>query len=400
MNRRVRGVIGAALLGAAGLSGAGQIDVMTQNQYLGADLAPVLAAATADPFDPQVFSGAVVAALTTIAGNRPAERARALAAMIVQRNPDVVGLQEVYEFRCDPYPGFPTAPGLGCDDPDIRAAFTDHAADMQAALRGRYSLVGRVTNMKVEGMPFVVNGFPAVLSLADRDAILVRSGLEATPVNFGALPACRASDQGCNYWTAPPVFDTPIGPLAIERGFVAADVTVKGAAYRIFNTHLEQRLLAPTLPETRLLQVGQAYELLGMALATTNETTRLIVLGDFNSDPSDVIPTPPYPPTLPGTPGWPTLTPWQVFALNGFTDAWLMRPQGGPGYSCCEAEKLDNRQSALYERIDLVLSRTPPARVTDMRVLGTTMGQKTRPPGRAGLWASDHAGVAARLQFD
>ena len=40
------------------------------------------------------------------------------------------------------------------------------------------------------------------------------------------------------------------------------------------------------------------------------------------------------------------------------------------------------------------------ARVTDMRVLGTTMGQKTWPAGRAGLWASDHAGVAAKLQFD
>jgi hypothetical protein len=89
-----------------------------------------------------------------------------------------------------------------------------------------------------------------------------------------------------------------------------------------------------------------------------------------------------------------------VFAINGFTDAWLLRPQTDPGLTCCQAEDLTNRASALYERIDIVFTLQRPAKVLDMKLLGNTMGDKTRPPGRDGLWPSDHAAVAAKLKFD
>lgn len=387
-----------ALLCIPGLANAAEIDVMTQNQYLGADLTPVFAAATADPFVPAAFNEAVVGALRTIAATKPAERIKALAAIIAQRNPDVVGLQEVYEFRCDPFPGFPEMPGKGCDDPEVRPAFADHLADTAAALRGRFQEVGRVTNLKIAGVPFFLNGWWALVTVVDRDAIFARSNLAASAVTFPAS-TCRVSDQGCNYFTAPPPVATPLGTLAIERGYLAADVTVKGVAYRVFNTHLEQRLLAPTLPSTRLLQVGQAYELLGAALGTWDGLKKVIVTGDFNSDPADTIAVPPYPPVLPGT-ALPDVPPYQVFSAGGFTDAWTLRPQQDPGFSCCQAEALDNRAPAYYERIDLIFSLTPPSRVLDMRLLGHTMGDKTRPPGSAGLWPSDHASVAAKLRFD
>lgn len=386
-------LLGASLLGAASLVAAADIDVMTQNQYLGADLAPVLAAATAEVFDPAAFNAAVVGALTKIAAARPAERVQALAATIAQRHPEVVGLQEAYQFQCAPDPLVGKMADKGCDDPSIRAAFTDQLANTVTALRGKYTLAGKVTNMQVAGIPFAVNGYPAILGLADRDAILVRAGTVATPVPLVLATGCRASDQGCNYTTRPPdlTVDTPAGSLtlAIERGYLAVDVSVKGQAYRVFNTHLEQRLLAPTLPETRLLQVGQAAELLGSALGTWDGNKKLIVVGDFNSAPGDTIPE------LPGTP-----TPYQLFALAGFTDTWTLRPQPGDGFSCCQDENLLNRQSALYERIDLIFSLAPPSRVVNMRLLGNAMGDKTRPPGHGGLWPSDHAAVAARLFFD
>lgn len=385
--------LGASLLGAASLVAAADIDVMTQNQYLGVDLTPVLAAATAEVFDPAAFNAAVVGALTKIAAARPAERVQALSAAIAQRRPDVVGLQEAYRFECLPHPMAPPVAGMGCDDPSIRGAFTDQLANTVAALRGQYALAGKVTNMQVAGIPFAVNGYPAILGLADRDAILVRAGTSATPVPLASLTGCRASDDGCNYVTRPPVLtvDTPAGQLtlAIERGYLGVDFSLKGQAYRVFNTHLEQRLLAPTLPETRLLQVGQAVELLNAAVGTWDGMKKLIVVGDFNSAPTDTIPE------LPGTP-----TPYQAFAMSGFTDAWTMRPQPGDGFSCCQDENLLNRQSALYERIDLIFSLAPPSRVVDMRLLGNTTGSKTRPPGDGGLWPSDHASVAARLFFD
>jgi hypothetical protein len=264
------GILGAAMLGVATLTAAAEIDVMTQNQYLGTDLTPVFGAATAVPFDPAAFNAAVVDALKKIAAGQPTERAVALAAEITQRNPDVVGLQEAYRFACLPYPGLPAVPGMGCDDPGIKGAFTDHLRDTELALGGKYVVAGKVTNLNVAPIPFAVNGFPALLVAADRDAILVRAGLPAAWVNFAPFGACaKPSDQGCNYQTAPPPVSTPAGSIAIERGFLAVDVTVKGRAYRVFNTHLEQRLLAPSLPETRLLQVGQAYELAGTALASS-----------------------------------------------------------------------------------------------------------------------------------
>lgn len=378
-------------LGAGMPAVAGEIDVMTQNQYLGADLGPVLSAATAVPFDPQAFSDAVVVALKGISATRPAERAKALAALIHERSPDVAALQEVYRFRCDPYPGVPAVPGMGCNDPMIKDAFTDHLTDTLEALQGRFRSIGQVTNLQVAGLPFIVNGMPALLTVVDRDAILVRRDLVATAVDFSAY-ACRRSDQGCNYWTAPPPFTTPLGQLAIERGFLAADVTVKGASYRIFNTHLEQRLLGPGLDSTRLLQVGQASELLNFAINTWDGAKKVIVTGDFNSAPADPPIT--FPALAP--------TPYQIFAGNSFTDAWLRRPQAAePGYSCCQLEALDNRAPQYYERIDLIFSLPPPRQVLDMRLLGNRMGDKLRPPGAAGAtWPSDHASVAAKLQFD
>ncbi|HSQ72011.1 MAG TPA: hypothetical protein VLM87_06275 [Rubrivivax sp.] len=401
MKRTISTLFGAVLLCAGTLSAAAEIDVMTQNQYLGADLAPVLEAATGDPIEP-AFSMAVVTALGKIAAARPADRVRALAAQIAQRNPDVVGLQEAYMFDCLPYPGYPTVPGLGCDDPAIKGAFSDQLLNTEAALKGKYVLAGRVTNLQVAGLPFLVNGYPALLVAADRDAILVRAGLPAQWVDFAAVGACaKPSDQGCNFQTAPPPLETPVGDITIERGFLAVDMMVKGRAYRVFNTHLEQRLLAPTLPETRLLQVGQAYELLGTALTTWDGTRHVIVVGDINSAPVDTIPSPPYPETLPWAPALPVLPPYQVFTFSGFTDAWTLRPQArDEGFSCCQAEDLLNRRSELYERIDMIFSLTPPSRVLDMKLLGSTMGDKTRPPGNGGLWSSDHAAVAAKLKFD
>lgn len=390
MSRSLSIALAATLSCAASVAAAADIDVVTQNQYLGADLGPVLDAATAPVFDPGAFNAAVVTALSKIAASRPAERALALAELIAQRHPDVVGLQEAYRFSCAPHPAAPPVPGKGCDDPAIRGAFTDMLDNTTAALHGRYVLAGKVGNLQVAGIPFAVNGYPAILSLADRDAILVRAGISAVPVDLGALTGCRVSDQGCNYNTRPPVVnvDTPAGRLsiAIERGYLAVDFSLAGQAYRVFNTHLEQRLLAPSLPATRLLQVGQSIELLGSALGTWDGRRKLIAVGDFNSAPAD---------TIPGAP-----TPYQVFTGGGFADAWVVSRPRGEGFTCCQAEDLSNWHSALYERIDMIFSLAPLARVVDAKLLGTSMGDKTRPPGRGGLWPSDHASLAAGLFFD
>ena len=380
-------ILGAALLSATSLSAAADIDVMTQNQYIGADLAPVVAAATAVPFDLNAFNAAVVDALSKVAAGRPTDRARSLAAEIAKRNPDVVGLQEAYKLECTPFPGFPSGPGLGCDDPAIRDAFRDRLQDTVTALLGDYVVAGKVTNLQIAAIQFFINGTQAVLAIADRDAILVRRGL--TWANF--VPSCvKSSDEGCNFVTTLPPLSTPLGTIAIERGFLAVDVTIMNRAYRVFNTHLEVRLPVPSEPATRLLQVGQALELAGIAVQTWDPGKTLIVIGDINSDPRDTIPVPPNTPT-----------PYQVFtSVYTFTDAWTMRTGSGDGLTCCQDEDLNNRRTEVYERIDMIFSLQRPSKVLNMRLLGSKMGDKTRPPGNGGLWPSDHSALAARLRFD
>jgi len=379
------------LLCATSLSMAAEIDVMTQNQYLGADLTPVFDAATAVPFDPIAFNAAVILTLQKVAATRPAARAWALADEIQQRHPDVVGLQEAYKFECMPL-STPQPAGENCDHPALKRAFTDHLADTLAALRGRYTLAGKVTQMNIalpNGIPFTTDGVNyAMLGLADRDAILVRRGIPALPVT---VPGCRVSDQGCNYSNGtfgPPTLTLGGLTIAIERGYLAVDVTVRKKDYRIFNTHLEQRLLAPSQPATRLLQVLQAQELLGASTMPVDR--KVIVVGDFNSDPRDTITAPAVVPT-----------PYQIFTgLGGFTDAWMTSRPSDEGFTCCQAESLTNRKSRLYERIDMIFSLTPPRHVREVRLLGNKIDDKIGSPGHGSRWPSDHAAVAAELAFD
>ena len=385
MKRLTMASIPALLLGLASVTYAAppaQIDVVTQNQYLGAALEPVVAAGAAEPFDPVVFNAAVLTALQQVAANLPEQRYVALAREIAGRRPHVVGLQEVFEFSCT---------GPGCEWQAIAGAFNDHLSGTLNALGGRYVEAATVRNLDVT-LPIMTPVGPAYVTVLDRDVILVRSDVAGTAsvVPFGLYCSYPSAD-GCNYDV---VAETAINgaPLRIERGFVGIELRVGGRPYRIVDTHLEVREPAAGNPFSRYFQSAQAYQLVQTAAAGLAPGTRLIVVGDFNSAPGDV----PFGPIVP---------PYMQMAAAGYTDVWTKRPgaatgKGAPlvGLSCCQLEDLSNRHSMLYERIDLVFSLTPPSKVLDARLIGETASSKTWPAGQ-GLWASDHAAVAATLRY-
>jgi len=384
----------SVLLAVAGAASSAEIDVMTQNQYLGTDLTPVITAPPAE------VSARVVEALENVAASLPAERLARLAKLVRDRSPHVLVLNEAFAYSCDDVAGTPATEG--CGNQRIAGAFVDFLAATEGNLGDRYVTKARVRNFAIAGLPFVIDGRLAYLTVLDRDAILVRSDVAATaaPVPVG-LSGCRVSLEGCNYLPEPFTIVTALGPVAIERGFAAVDLAVDGKPYRVFGTHLEVRKIVPgpAGEPTRVLQRLQAAQLAQTALALPAAPgTTTLIMGDINSDPRDGSGTLP-------TPVGPLPPPYAIFASSGFTDVWTLRPgtgtaKGGPvaGYSCCQAEDLSNHKSAHDERIDVIFARIAPKKVKDARLLGVSVADKTWPPG-VGLWPSDHASVAARLQY-
>jgi endonuclease/exonuclease/phosphatase family metal-dependent hydrolase len=387
------------LYGSTAIAGGNsKVRVMTQNQYLGADLTPIIAAGS-----PGEFNAAVITALGEVAANNYPERVQSLAATIAGRSPHLVGLQEMFAFGCTPV-SFTIPDPCGLFGP----AFNDHAAATVAALQALgadYDEVATVRNLRLDFVfpgptsVFGVPGIPVFLDLdllpdifvtvIDRDVILARSDVATTPVTF---TCAKPSDDGCNFVN---VAETNVAgiPINIERGFVAVDATIKGDAFRFVNTHLEVRFPDPTDPLSMGLQALQSTELLtALTLNPEPAQSRVVLVGDFNSDPGDMPPAP-------------FLTPHQQIvsgrAINGlpvsapYSDTWLLRPQDQPGLTCCEDGDLLNVTSEHSRRVDIIFSKSLPDNVNASKVLNTSAGDKTP----SGLWPSDHASVDAMLMF-
>jgi hypothetical protein len=363
------------------------LSVMSRNQYFGTNLAPVAAAP-----DLPSFLQAAMAALAEIAANNFPERAVALAREIADRQPHVVALQEVDDFRLN---GVHT----------VGPPFVDQLELTLAALHelgASYVAVAEVQNLSVT-LPVDLDndGVPeSLVSVTDRDVILARRDLVdaglVSPVPLSAICERPSADggPGCNfsfYVTA----NTPFGPLAIERGFVAVDVMLGGRVFRVVNTHLEVENLDPSNPLSPLIQSAQAAELKALIDAVSGGTS-VILAGDFNSTPDD--------PLFPDPVFGPFARPVRQFAEGvdlvnvpspggPYLDTWLLRPGRPAGFTCCN-EDLGSREFFVRERKDLVFSRDLPLAVK-ANVLGTDPVDRTT----SGLWPSDHAGVWVRLEF-
>jgi len=373
------------------------IKVMTQNQYLGADLTPIIEAD-----EPGDFNSAVITALLDIGNNNLAERAVALADSISDKQPHLVALQEIYAFECEDF-------GSGqCGL--FQAAFNDHLALTMQALDGQYKVAAVVQNLTLPPAGLPIPGIPVVLApnsppafyvrVIDRDVILARADVDTTVVDFACADELVSLD-GCNFeLVANTSLPNPFGgepiEINIERGYVGVDAVVNGVSYRFINTHLETKTLGG-VPESVALQAIQASELWGAILTSLNPFQRLIVAGDFNSSPAD--PALPFPVN-----GGTLYRPYQQFT-NGtlfdgtplplqLTDIWTRRPGKPDGLTCCELEDLSNAVSQHGERVDLVFAFPAPASVK-----ANVLDAKTSDKTLSGHWPSDHASVSAELSY-
>jgi endonuclease/exonuclease/phosphatase family metal-dependent hydrolase len=322
--------------------GAG-ITVMTRNMYVGANVDPIIAAT-----DPNQVPLLVAQAFQQLLQTNYPLRAGLIADEIAAARPHLVGLQEVSLIRIQ-------SPGdlvVGGTVPATQVLL-DFLPILLAQLAARgldYRVVATVQNTDVE-LPMVTSPTPTFddVRLTDFDVLLARGDV------------ATANPHAQNFAAFLPVPGTPI---VVRRGFVAVDAAVGGTTYRVVNTHLESVAEA--------LRLAQAQELLAYLAGETRPT---LALGDFNTDAELAEPT------------------YQLLTGAGFADTWLSRA-GGPTQrlTCCHAADLANATPALGERIDLILTRGLPAGPAFADVVGDDPDERA-----GGLWASDHAGVVARL---
>ncbi|MEE8387924.1 MAG: endonuclease/exonuclease/phosphatase family protein [Acidiferrobacterales bacterium] len=351
-----------------GQTRSGQIKAISQNLYVGADLFRILSATA-----PEQIPVVTAEVFFIIQATNFPERAEAIAEVIEDKRPDVIGLQEVSLLRVQSPSDF----FIGNPNPAETVVY-DYLQILLAALERRglhYRVASEVQNIDVELPAFVDfdpdTGAPLFddVRLTDRDVILVRNNVDdanAVGVNFGVN------------------LEVPVAglTLAFTRGYTAVDATVRGKTFRVVNTHLEVKGegLVP------FIQMLQAQELVGV-LATENRP--VVLLGDLNSPADDVI-----------DPATGFVPPIFQFQSAGFTDVWALGGEGA-GFTCCQAEFLVSINSAYNERVDYVLYRdedlSPLGHKTriDAELLGDEVEDKTA----SGLWPSDHAGVYARIRI-
>jgi endonuclease/exonuclease/phosphatase family metal-dependent hydrolase len=314
------------------------VKVMTRNMYPGADIAAV--AVAADPIQ------AIQDTIDSVIQSEIPARAALVAAEIARNKPDLVAIQEAAIWRIETGSGT-----IVLDQLDLLLNWL--------RLYGRHyrkAVVQKLTDVQI----------PGVIGYTDRDAIIVRSDLppEQLIVSrpethlYGALMSFPVEFLGED--------------ITVLRGWIAVDVNFRGSRFKFVNTHLESPI--PGIDSTKDLQVAQAMQLME---DLDDDKLPVILAGDFNSDAEH---TNNYPSDNTDS--------YNYIVASGFSDAWHELRPNDPGFTW-SLFPVPEIAFEPFERIDLIFSKGP----NPVSVMRTGMAPVF------GLYASDHAGVAAAFDL-
>ncbi len=204
----------------------------------------------------------------------------------------------------------------------------------------------------------LLHGIDGDIRLEDRDALLARKGAGVKTRNV----------RGGNFGST--LTEELLGAqIPSTRGWVSADVSVRGKKFRLVNTHLEDE-------DRGTFREDQAAELVAPGGPATAKKT--VLLGDFNSDPS----------TAPGADL--DADGASDIAYSRLTAAGFRIVSQPSSTTWGHGELLNDLSDQANERlIDYILTNSPSIRLASSNVLDPVGG---------GLWASDHRGVLSRLK--
>jgi endonuclease/exonuclease/phosphatase family metal-dependent hydrolase len=353
-----------------------EVNVMTRNLYLGADLAPAISASGLT-----AFTEATGQILREVSANSFPTRAKGLAQEILKKKPDLVGLQEVALWRTGPpslevflnSAATPTATAVRYDyltelmaqlnkgkgnkgKPQYRVAVSQDEFDFEAPANEN-GVAGDGPNGAIPNAE--ING-----RLTMRDVILVRNGAGVTfkhpqAAHFANLLVVTVSGV----------------KLAVTRGWTAVDAKVRGShTFRFVNTHLEAFDPATQVPSIRALQAGELVAPGGPA------TTSLpvVLLGDLNSDDD-------------------TVEAGDQQAYRTLLGAGMRERSTNTPLGCCLKSSLlavgaGGSVADFNHQVDHVMTRDP--KEIKLKTSAVTGRQPVN-----GFWDSDHAGLFSALRF-
>jgi endonuclease/exonuclease/phosphatase family metal-dependent hydrolase len=360
-----------ALSGVAEAKGKGTIvNVMTRNLYLGADLTPAIQSGSTAEFIEA--NGGIIRQVE--ATNFPV-RAKGLAKEILEKEPDLVGLQEVALWRTAP-------PSLGpvfSGRPEATEVKYDFLKLLLAQLNKKQALYKPVVvqdEFDFEA-PADANGQPGdgpgggqgILANAEvngrltmRDVILMRlhSGVKVSHPESGHFEHLLVVKVAGSK------------EVPVTRGWTSVDATVRGSRkFHFVDTHLEAFDNEAVVPSVR---AQQASELVAPGGPATSKLP-VILVGDLNSDVKTEV--------KPGDG-----QAYRVMLGAGFRERATDKPTG-----CCIESSYDLRSGSAGEmnhKVDHIMTSSPKqVKLISSAVTGRKM--------QNGYWDSDHAGLFSSL---
>jgi len=345
------------------------VNTMSRNLYLGADLAPAIGAPSL---------GAFVAAngqiLREVTANDFPTRAKGLANEILEKQPDLVGLQEVALWRTAPPSLAPLKTGPSATT--ARYDYLQLLLDQLNKGKSQYEAIVSQPEFDFEA-PADENGVagdgPAAQGIPNaeingrltmRDVILARKGARIDTAN---------ADVG-HFANLLPV--SILGAqVPVTRGWTSVDAKVRGSHwFRFVNTHLEAFDPAALVPSFR---AKQAAELVAPGGPATSSLP-VVLVGDLNSDDDTVAPG--------------DRQAYETLIAAGMVERSTATPLGCCLKSSLLAEGAGGSVADFDHQVDHVMTRDP-SEVT----LQSSAVTGLLPVN--GFWDSDHAGLFSALRF-
>jgi endonuclease/exonuclease/phosphatase family metal-dependent hydrolase len=347
------------------------VKVMTRNIYLGADLGPAIEAKGVTAFT--AATGQILREVTT---NDFPVRAKGLAKEILEKEPDLVGLQEVAEWRTGP-PSLETL--LGGSEPHATTVRYDYLKELLAQLnKGKKRYRAAVVNPEFDfEAPADENGVPGDGPNSLIDNAEINGRLTMRDVILAKVsPEVKVSHPRTGHFKSLLTEEISGAKVTVIRGWASVDATVNGSTpFHFVDTHLESFDPQTVVPSIR---AQQAAELVAPNGPLTSKLPTILV-GDLNSDTKTAV--------QPGDG-----QAYETLVKAGMRERSTYEPLG-----CCLKTSLlpvaDGGAASQFDhKVDHIMTRDPKqVKLVKSSVTG-------RKPAN-GFWDSDHAGLFSELKL-